>query len=112
MLTSRKLCLQCHQVGSLAPSEKDKQGPPLALASQRLRPNWVVNWVNQPQRFVPYSSLMPSYFSEKELKWQQIHTGPALEQLDALRDVLLNYPRIADLPINRFYNPDLPAAKK
>jgi cbb3-type cytochrome oxidase cytochrome c subunit len=112
MLTSRKLCLQCHQVGSFAPSEKDKQGPPLALASQRLRPNWVVTWVNQPQRLVPYSSLMPSYFSEKELKWQPIHTGPALEQLHALRDVLMNYPRIADLPINRLYNPDLPADRK
>src|SRR5207249_4876612 len=36
LLTSRKLCAQCHQIGNIAPSEKDKQGPPLALAHQRL----------------------------------------------------------------------------
>ncbi len=112
MVTSRKLCLQCHQVGNLAPTEKDKQGPPLALANQRLRPEWIVQWVNQPQRFVPYPSLMPTYFSEKEPKWQPIHSGPALEQIHAVRDVLLNFPRVADMPINRVYNPDLPADKK
>ena len=112
MLTSRKVCLQCHQVGSFAPSEKDKQGPPLALASSRLRPGWLTQWINQPQRFVPYGSLMPTYFSEKEQKWQPIHSGPALEQINALRDVLINYPRIADMPINRIHNPDAPADKK
>ncbi|HZZ82226.1 MAG TPA: c-type cytochrome [Gemmataceae bacterium] len=112
MLTSRKMCLQCHQVGSYAPSEKDKQGPPLALASSRLRPGWLTQWINQPQRFVPYSSLMPTYFSEKEQKWQPIHSGPALEQIHALRDALINYPRISEMPINRIHNPDAPADKK
>lgn len=112
LVTSRKLCTQCHQVGNIAPSEKDKQGPPLALANQRLRPNWVENWVNKPQRFVPYASLMPVYFSEKEWKWQPIHSGVAQEQIQAVRDVLMNYPRIVDMPINRQHNPDLPADRK
>src|SRR5262249_36924407 len=53
LVTSRKLCTQCHQVGAFAPSEKEKQGPPLALAHDRLRPEFVQNWVNKPQRFVP-----------------------------------------------------------
>lgn len=111
MLTSRKLCLQCHQVGNFAPSEKDKQGPPLALANQRLRPEWIVQWVNQPQRFVPYSSLMPTYFSDKEWKWQPIHAGTNIEQIHAIRDTLLNFPRLSELPINRLRNPDEPEKK-
>jgi cbb3-type cytochrome oxidase cytochrome c subunit len=112
MLTSRKLCAQCHQIGNIAPSEKDKQGPPLALANQRLRPGWVENWVNKPQRFVPYASLMPTYFSDREMKWQPLHAGVAREQLEAVRDVLMNFPRVAEMPINRLHNPDLPADKK
>lgn len=112
LVTSRKLCAQCHQIGNLAPSEKDKQGPPLALANQRLRPDWVVHWVNKPQRFVPYPSLMPTYFNENELKFQPLHAGVAQEQLQAVRDLLMNFPRIAEMPVNRMYNPDLPSDKK
>ena len=112
LLTSRKLCAQCHQIGNIAPSEKDKQGPPLALANQRLRPGWVENWVNKPQRFVPYASLMPTYFSDQEFKWQPLHAGVASEQLQAVRDVLMNFPRVAEMPVNRLYNPDQPADKK
>jgi hypothetical protein len=112
LVTSRKLCAQCHQIGNIAPSEKDKQGPPLALANQRLRPDWIVHWVNKPQRFVPYPSLMPTYFNDNELKFQPLHAGVAIEQLHAVRDVLMNFPRVSEMPVNRLYNPDQPADKK
>jgi hypothetical protein len=55
---------------------------------------------------------MPNYFSDKEPKYQAIHAGPALEQLQAVRDVLANFPRVSEMPINRNYNPDLPIGKK
>jgi hypothetical protein len=74
--------------------------------------------VDKPQRFVP-DSLMTPYFKfgkdrqgkEHELQYQNLHAGIAPEQIQALRDVLLNYRRIADLPVNRLHNPDRPAGK-
>lgn len=112
LLTSRDLCLKCHQIGSVTASEQLKQGPPLSLASQRLRPNWIEHWVDKPQRFVHYDSLMPQYFNKNKAEFQHLYAGTALEQIEALRDVLANYPRIADLPVNRVHNPDQPADKK
>ena len=109
MLTSRELCAKCHQIGSVVASASDptaKQGPPLDLAFARLRPDWIERWVDKPQRFVPYQSLMPAYFNKNESKYQELYTGPAHTQIQALRDVLMNYPRLANMPINRIHSPD------
>jgi hypothetical protein len=51
-------------------------------------------------------------FSERELRWQAIFRGPAIDQIHAARDVLLNYPRLAAMPINQVYDPDEGAEKK
>jgi hypothetical protein len=109
MLTSRELCTKCHQIGNTVASASDptaKQGPPLDVVFSRLRPEWIERWVDKPQRFVPYQSLMIAYFNKDELKFQNLHAGPAQEQISALRDVLMNYEQISKLPINRVHNPD------
>jgi hypothetical protein len=110
-VTSKKVCVQCHQVGNFLASEKDKEGPPLALAHDRLRPAWITHWVDNPQRFLPYDSSMIMNFSAAEPRWQAMHAGQAIQQIHAVRDVLMNFPRIADMPVNRLYNP-APAADK
>jgi hypothetical protein len=110
LLTSRDLCGKCHQIGTTpakSASATDKQGPPLDLASKRLRPDWIERWVDNPQRFVHYPSMMPSYFVTNQSKYQELLAGQAPVQIHALSDVLLNYPRIWSLPINRVHNPDL-----
>jgi len=111
LLSSRELCTKCHQVGSFAPSEPVKVGPPLALSSQRLRPEWIERWVNKPHRFVPYNSVMPAYFNKNIPQYQQIHAGPAMDQIRALSDALTNFPRVTALPINAVHNPDRPVGK-
>jgi cbb3-type cytochrome oxidase cytochrome c subunit len=111
LLLSRELCSKCHQIGGSTASQKDLQGPPLDMAFERLRPDWIERWVNKPQRFVPYTSLMPPYFNRHEMKYQDLHAGSAQEQIHALRDALLNYPRLSNLPINRVYDPNRPAGK-
>ena len=110
LLMSRELCTKCHQIGATRAGEQTKQGPPLDQVFDRLRPDWIERWVNKPQRFVP-DSLMTPYFKQHELQYQSLHAGPALEQIQALRDVLLNYPRIAKMEVNRLHNPDRPAGK-
>jgi cbb3-type cytochrome oxidase cytochrome c subunit len=111
MLTSRDLCTKCHQVGNFRAGEQDKQGPPLDLAHARLRPEWITEWVNKPTRFVPYTS-MTQYFNKDKPNYQQLQSGRALDQIHALRDVLMIYPRVAAMPVNRLHNPDAPADKK
>ncbi len=105
LVTTRDLCTKCHQVGNILAGEQVKQGPPLDAVSNRLRPDWIERWVNNPVRYVPYTS-MNMYFNEKEQKWQNIHSGPAMYQIQSVRDVLINYPRVSSLPINRIFNPD------
>lgn len=112
LLTSRDLCSKCHQIGGIIAGDQVNQGPPLDLTSVRLRPEWVVRWVDKPHRFVPYASLMPMYFDKNTKKFQHIHGGEALEQIQALRDVLMNYPRVSSMPVNRMHNPDLPPPQK
>ena len=111
LLTSRELCTKCHQVGNVTASEKNQQGPPLDLAFDRLRPEWIERWVNKPQRFVSYVSLMPPYFSKHELRYQTLLAEPADGQIRALRDALMNYPRLSNMPANRMYNPNQPVGK-
>jgi cbb3-type cytochrome oxidase cytochrome c subunit len=106
LLVSRELCTKCHQVGSFAPSEPVKIGPPLALAQDRLRPDWIERWVNKPHRFVPYNSVMPAYFNKNTPQYQALHAGPAAEQLQALRDALSNFRGISALPTNAVHSPD------
>ena len=111
LLTSRELCTKCHQIGSVIAGEPNKQGPPLDQAFKRLRPDWIERWVNQPQRFVAYESVMPPYFDRNKMRFEALHAGVAQEQIQALRDALMNYPRLSNVPVNRLFNPDRPAGK-
>ncbi len=111
LLTSRELCSKCHQVGSIRAGEQKSPGPHLDLAAERLRPGFIQHWVSKPARLVYFTS-MTQYFKKDSLEYQQIHAGASLEQIDALRDVLLNLPRVSSMPINRLHHPDLPVPKK
>jgi cytochrome c2 len=110
MLTGRQLCTQCHQVGSVASSQTpDKSGPPLALANERLRADWMERWISKPHRFLPYGSPMTQYFKKGVFEHQQNFAGPSIDQIQAARDALVNFPRVSALPINSAYSPDRPA---
>ncbi|MBI1831602.1 MAG: c-type cytochrome, partial [Planctomycetes bacterium] len=100
LLTSRETCTRCHQVGNLSAIEQVLQGPPLALAADRLRPDWIERWVNKPHRFVPYTS-MTTYFSRTKDQHQTQFAGSADDQIRAVRDALMNFPRVSALPANR-----------
>jgi cbb3-type cytochrome oxidase cytochrome c subunit len=110
MLMSRDLCTKCHQIGGIKAGEQTKQGPPLDQVADRLRPEWIVGWVAKPQRFVP-ASLMTQYFKHDKLEHQALYADTSLAQIHALRDVLLNYRRVAAMPVNRNHNPDRPVEK-
>jgi mono/diheme cytochrome c family protein len=103
-------CNKCHAVGHLSSQQQEGQGPSLNLAAERLRPDWSLRWIANPQRFVPYVSAMPAYFKhgDKTAKGEDAPLvpwlpGPHLEQIGAARDAILNLPRISELPLTRYW---------
>jgi cbb3-type cytochrome oxidase cytochrome c subunit len=79
-------CLSCHVLEDKAvdPAEAANLAPNLRLAFGRLRPDWVVDWLRDPQ-VIDAGTRMPSYFySEGERLYDD-----ADAQMDALRDYLM-----------------------
>ncbi len=113
LIANRTMCLQCHQVGNRPAGNPQTQGPPLALAHERLRPGWLERWISTPAFHVPYTSVMPVNFPLTKQEYQQFLAGTSVEQIQAIRDALMNYPVISNLPVNRAWNPDqVPATDK
>lgn len=103
-LLTKSVCTQCHQIGDKAPDPKGTVGPNLTLAWARLRPDWTERWVAHPQRFLTYNSVMPVNFpSNVKDNWAQYFAGEPLDRVIAVRDLLMIYPRVADLPISRHW---------
>jgi mono/diheme cytochrome c family protein len=110
LIANRDLCLQCHSVGSL--EIEVPKAPNLALAAERLRPEWTRNWIANPTRLFPYSPAMPSNFPNdpKEIQSRKLSfVGSPLETVEAVRDVLMDLPRLSDLPAMRSPAPPAPA---
>jgi cbb3-type cytochrome oxidase cytochrome c subunit len=113
LVANPQLCMQCHQVGNLAPSQRATEaqpateGPPLELSFKRLRPGWTERWVAHPQRFLTYQSVMPMNFPAdkvgKDAQYQDWFVGSSREQVSAVHDVLMAYPRVSALPAARYW---------
>src|SRR5262249_10952586 len=104
-------CMGCHTVGNLkAKNPESEQGPPLDLSWQRLRPEWTARWLANPERMISYSTPMPSNFTLKD-NYPEFD-GTRIEQIFAVRDVLLFYPKVVEMPANRAQKPPAPAGDK
>lgn len=83
-------CLSCHQQG-----EKKPEGPPegwapdLTLARSRLNPNWIIKWLQDPQKVEP-GTKMPSFFPGGP---DNILGGKDDRQIEALRDYIMSLGR-------------------
>ena len=82
-------CTSCHQQGAKKP-----EGPPsgwapdFALARSRLRPQWIAEWLRDPQALMP-GTKMPGYFTTDESGPPDILDGDEALQIEALRKYLL-----------------------
>ncbi len=79
-------CLSCHQQGDRKP-EGPVEGwaPDLNLGRQRLNPNWIVKWLQDPQKVQP-GTKMPSFYPGGP---DNILGGKDDRQIEALRDYLM-----------------------
>lgn len=81
-------CFSCHQVGSKKP-----EGPPsgwapdFLLSPERLNPDWVYDWIADPQSLQP-GTRMPSFYPDAAPP--DILDGDPDKQIAALRDYLMS----------------------
>jgi cytochrome c2 len=96
-------CLKCHYTGTIpADRPPDNLAPNLALAKQRLRPDWIEFWLKDPQVFMP-GTKMPTFYGEGGYIPGFFNNDPAT-QMRALRDFLMNMPEtqpVAEKPKKR-----------
>lgn len=83
-------CLSCHQQGDRKP-EGPPEGwaPDLAVARGRLNPNWILKWLQDPQKVQP-GTKMPSFFPGGP---DNILGGKDDRQIEALRDYIMTLGR-------------------
>jgi mono/diheme cytochrome c family protein len=105
-------CSVCHVVGGQIPAGRTAAdlAPDLTMASSRLRPEWVVKWLYDPQKLQP-GTRMPDFFPEAALP--TVLGGDEEAQRIAIRNYLFSIGRgpqasIEDLLPFRTLPPDQP----
>ncbi|MGH7772170.1 MAG: c-type cytochrome [Candidatus Binatia bacterium] len=80
-------CLSCHQQGDIKP-EGPPEGwaPDFNLARTRLSPQWIIKWLQDPQKVQP-GTKMPSFFPGGP---DNILGGKDERQIEALRDYIMS----------------------
>ena len=88
-------CFSCHMQGGKTP-EGPKEGwaPDLAMARQRLNPNWIIKWLKDPQKVQP-GTKMPSFYPGGP---DNVLGGKEDLQMQALRDYLVTLGRNGTVP--------------
>ena len=97
-LITKNQCVQCHAIGQFKPTGEEKShGPNLRQVSTRLRPQYMLEWIANPTRFLPYTA-MPQVFPPPGGQAQNPVVGvpkelekDPLDQIRAVRDMLLNF---------------------
>jgi cytochrome c551/c552 len=99
VVTSNTYCVQCHKVGDFTPNQPSGFGmaPNLAAVQQRLRPEYLREWIASPKTKIPYTT-MPDNIPYKNkgnepTEVQKILGGSTEEQVQTVVDFLLNYDR-------------------
>ncbi|MBI4395241.1 MAG: c-type cytochrome [Candidatus Omnitrophica bacterium] len=81
-------CIQCHQPDEAKALAASFLAPDLTLARERLKPDWMVEWLRDPQTLQP-GTMMPTFFPEGQTPFQDILGGDTMKQIQAIRDYLL-----------------------
>lgn len=83
-------CAKCHEPKKASTLGASFLAPDLTLAKTRLKPQWIVEWLKDPQT-LQAGTMMPTFFPEGQSPAQDVLGGDALKQIQALRDYLQEY---------------------
>jgi len=94
-LMTKGACIQCHMIGQYAPSGGGTvvNGPNLRQVPNRFRPAYLLEWLANPKRLIPYTAMPqnipptgpPAPGAPKSME------GKPFVQVAAMRDTLSNY---------------------
>lgn len=85
--TSYFNCTTCHiQAGRTPGGTADRWAPDFALAAQRLKPQWIIDWIGDPQALLP-GTRMPTFYPQATPR--DVLDGDPDHQIRVLRDYLL-----------------------
>ena len=80
-------CTTCHiQAGRTPAGTADRWAPDFALAAARLKPQWIIDWIADPQALLP-GTRMPTFYPQATPR--DILGGDADHQIRVLRDYIL-----------------------
>ncbi len=95
IVTNNNYCVKCHLVGSYSPPGNPKAlAPQLERVHERLRPDYVHNWIANPKRYLPYTGMPVNIPFDKPVS-QDLYAGTSDQQVDALTDLLMHYDTFA-----------------
>ncbi len=80
-------CIKCHKSKPETGLSASFLAPNLVIAKERLRHDWVLAWLKDPQTLLP-GTMMPSFFPEGQSPVQDVYGGDAAKQIKAIRDYL------------------------
>jgi mono/diheme cytochrome c family protein len=84
-------CQQCHVLGAIPKDQETANlAPDLRMASERLQPDWIVEWMKSPLRIQP-GTRMPAFWPEYPKSYYPQMGGSAEAQIRAIRDHLLTF---------------------
>jgi hypothetical protein len=84
-------CVKCHLIGDYVPEGSERNNAPrLDEVYSRLRPNFLLPWIANPKRLLPYTRMQANIPPDKPIS-QSIFKGTSEEQLNAVVDLLLNF---------------------
>jgi mono/diheme cytochrome c family protein len=82
-------CQQCHVLGTIPKDQPTSNlAPDLRMSSDRLQPDWIVDWLRTPSQIVP-GTRMPAFWPEHPKSFYPQLGGDAEAQMRAIRDHLL-----------------------
>jgi cytochrome c2 len=95
MIDKQLNCFKCHTKGAPPPdADRASLAPNLELAKHRLRPDWVVAWLKNPQ-LLQDGTRMPSFFTPDNFEtvmYPDYFGGKQLQQIEALKDYVMTLP--------------------
>jgi len=89
-LFAKLQCQKCHVLGSKIPPDLNSAAPDLYQVHERLKPDWVVDWLKNPDDLMP-GTRMPGFWPQDVSPAPQYFQGNAFKQREALRDYLFMF---------------------
>ena len=94
--TDNNYCTKCHLFGDFDPKGSNTaKAPQMDRVFKRLRPQFVLDWVANPKRLLPYTGMPVNIPYDKGVS-QELYQGTPIEQLNALVDLLMNFDRYTE----------------